>query len=158
MLCTQRITQAWMLTECGEPWLTYVRPPSWSLGDPANLRLANRTSYPVTAILFLQNDLALRTWHGLPFFHHILQHSSGWHSQNSRRRQRQCLCESQKGWVSRCMNKSINFSSTTTNSEFWDKLTTLVDSVHTCKHTHAHTHTHTHTLTHTEKVLHWSEL
>ena len=52
---------------------TYVRPPARPLGDPADLRLADGAPYPVTAVLFLHDDLALGTRHGLPFLHHVLR-------------------------------------------------------------------------------------
>lgn len=56
---------------------THPRAPAWALGDPADLRVANSAADPVTAVLLLHHDLALRAVHGLALLQHGLGQSRG---------------------------------------------------------------------------------
>lgn len=48
--------------------------PSWPFGNPANLCVADGTTDPVTAVLLLYHNLALRAVHGLTLLQHQLEH------------------------------------------------------------------------------------
>lgn len=50
------------------------RAPARALGDPADLGVADSAADPVTAILLLHHDLALRAVHGLALLQHGPQH------------------------------------------------------------------------------------
>lgn len=54
----------------GVPWAP--RAPAWTLGDPADLSVADSTADPVTAILLLHHNPALWAVHGLALLQHHL--------------------------------------------------------------------------------------
>lgn len=58
----------------GVPWAP--RAPAWTLGDPADLSVADSTADPVTAILLLHHNPALWAVHGLALLQHHPQHLS----------------------------------------------------------------------------------
>lgn len=56
----------------GVPWAP--RAPAWTLGDPADLSVADSTADPVTAVLLLHHNPALWAVHGLALLQHHPQH------------------------------------------------------------------------------------
>lgn len=53
------------------------RAPAWPFGNPADLCVADCATDPVTAILLLHHNLALRAVHGLALLQHQLEHLCG---------------------------------------------------------------------------------
>lgn len=53
------------LTETGGAG-SYPWPPARPSGDPADLTVTDSATQPITALLFLHDDAALRAVHGLP--------------------------------------------------------------------------------------------
>lgn len=56
----------------GVPWAP--RAPAWTLGDPADLGVADSAADPVTAVLLLYHNPALRAVHRLTLLQHHPQH------------------------------------------------------------------------------------
>lgn len=54
---------------------SHLGAPAPALGDPADLRVADSAADPVTAVLLLHHDLALRAVHGLALLQHGLEQS-----------------------------------------------------------------------------------
>lgn len=52
---------------------THPRAPAWTLGDPADLSVADGAADPVTAILLLDHNPALWAVHGLTLLQHHLK-------------------------------------------------------------------------------------
>ena len=57
--------------------LSYLWPPAWSLGGPAELSLAHTAPDPVTALLLLHNHTTLGTAHGISLGQHALEEQGG---------------------------------------------------------------------------------